>query len=56
MYNDYELLYLAKEDIETIINILYKKYKHILYHKAIKYSSNINLEIIVYLINYRILL
>ena len=44
MHNDYELLYLAKEDIDTIVDILYKKYNHVLYSKAIKYSSNINVD------------
>lgn len=39
MYNDYELLYLAKEDIDGIVEVLYKKYSNILYSKAIKYSS-----------------
>lgn len=40
MDNDYELLYLAKEDHENIVNILYKKYKKVLYSKALKYSSS----------------
>lgn len=44
MYNDYELLYLAKEDIDSIVEILYKKYSNILYSKAIKYSSNTNID------------
>ena len=44
MYNDYELLYLAQEDKDTVIDILCKKYNNLLYSKAIKYSSNINLE------------
>lgn len=39
MENDYELLYLAKEDTEMVVNILYKKYYKILYSKALKYSS-----------------
>lgn len=43
MDNDYELLYLAKEDPDTIVNILYKKYNKILYSKALKYSSSKNL-------------
>lgn len=38
MYNDYELLYLAKEEKDLIGEILYKKYKGIIYTKAIKYS------------------
>lgn len=40
MDNDYELLYLAKEDTENIVDILYKKYKGFLYSKALKYSSS----------------
>lgn len=45
MENDYELLYLAKEDTEIIVNILYQKYNKLLYSKALKYSSsNINIE------------
>ena len=40
MYNDYELLYLAKDEKELIGEILYKKYKGILYKKAIRYSPN----------------
>lgn len=40
MDNDYELLYLAKEDTETILNILYKKYSKLLYFKALRYSSS----------------
>jgi len=45
MYNDYELLYLAKEDIDTIGEILYKKYSGIIYSKALKYSpSNLLIE------------
>ena len=42
---DYELLYLAGEDIELAINILYKKYNKLLYSKALQYStSKENLE------------
>lgn len=44
MDNDYELLYLAKEEPEMVNDILFYKYKKILYSKAIKYSSNIDLE------------
>lgn len=45
MDNDYELLYLAKEDTENIVDILYEKYKKVLYSKALKYSSsNLNIE------------
>lgn len=45
MDNDYELLYLAKEDTETIVDILYEKYKKVLYSKVQKYnSSNINTQ------------
>lgn len=41
MDNDYELLYLAKEDPDTVVDVLYKKYNKILYSKALKYSSSI---------------
>lgn len=45
MDNDYELLYLAGDDMESVVNILYKKYNKVIYSKALKYSSsNINLE------------
>lgn len=40
MENDYELLYLAGEDKELIEEILYKKYKPLIYSKIIKYSSS----------------
>ena len=40
MYNDYELLYLAGEQNEEAINILYKKYKGLVYSKALKYSDS----------------
>ncbi|MGM9881388.1 MAG: sigma-70 family RNA polymerase sigma factor [Bacilli bacterium] len=40
MYNDYELLYLAKENNEEAIDILYSKYQKLLYMKAFKYSSS----------------
>lgn len=40
METDYELLYLAKEEPETVIEILYKKYNKLLYSKAQKYSSS----------------
>lgn len=39
MENDYELLYLAKEEPEVIVEILYKKYRGIIYSKALKYSA-----------------
>jgi len=45
MHNDYELLYLAKEEKELVGEILYNKYKGILYKKAIKYSpTNLLIE------------
>ena len=44
MYNDYELLYFAKEDIDSIVEILYKKYSNLLYSKAKKYSLNTNID------------
>lgn len=40
MENDYELLYLAKENNEYAIELLYQKYYSILYTKAKKYSRN----------------
>ena len=40
MYNDYELLYLAGENNEEAINILYEKYKGLIYNKAIKYNDS----------------
>ena len=40
MENDYELLYLAKEDKDIVAEILYKKYYKIIYSKALKYSSS----------------
>ena len=40
MENDYELLYLAGEDLETIVNILFEKYNKVLYNKALKYSPS----------------
>lgn len=42
--NDYELIYLAKEDDEFAIDELYKKYYQIIYTKAKKYSRNIDIE------------
>lgn len=48
MENDYELLYLAKEYPDIIMDILYKKYKKLLYFKALRYSSS-NLTIEDYL-------
>ena len=45
MENDYELLYLAKEDIDRVVEVLYKKYKGIIYSKVIKFSpSNIFID------------
>jgi len=45
MDNDYELLYLAKEEPEVIVEVLYGKYKKMIYSKALRYSSsNSNLE------------
>lgn len=40
MENDYELLYLSKEDKETVEEILYKKYKKTIYSKVIKYCPS----------------
>ena len=40
MENDYELLYLAKEDIELVVEALYKKYQKLIYSKALKYNSS----------------
>ncbi len=43
MDNDYELLYLLKEEPEEILDILYKKYNSVLYYKIKKYNKwNIN--------------
>lgn len=38
-YNDYELVYLAQEQNEDAINILYQKYKPIIYKKCQKYLN-----------------
>jgi len=40
MYNDYELLYLAQEHNEDAINILYVKYKKVIYSKVSKYNNS----------------
>lgn len=40
MNNDYELLYMAGEDKELVEQLLYKKYKNLIYWKARKYSSS----------------
>jgi hypothetical protein len=39
MDNDYELLYLLKEEPEEILDILYKKYNYVLFSKIKKYSK-----------------
>lgn len=36
-YNDYELIYLAQEENEDAINIIYQKYNPIIYKKCLKY-------------------
>ena len=36
-YNDYELVYLAQEQNEDAIEIIYQKYKPIIYKKCNKY-------------------
>ena len=38
-YNDYELVSLAQELNEDAIDIIYKKYKPIIYKKALKYNK-----------------
>lgn len=40
MNNDYELLYMTGEDKELVEQLLYKKYKNLIYWKARKYSSS----------------
>lgn len=40
MDNDYELLYLAKEENEYAKEIIYQKYKGLMYSKAIQYSPS----------------
>ena len=40
MYNDYELLYLASENNDEAINILYEKYKGLMYNKARRYNDS----------------
>lgn len=40
MDNDYELLYLAKEDIDTVAEVIYQKYKGLIYSKSLKYSPS----------------
>lgn len=45
MESDYELLYLAKEDIDSVVEVLYQKYKWFIYSKVLKYSpSNIYVD------------
>lgn len=39
MESDYELLYLSKEDIETVVEVLYKKYNYLLKYKVSKYNQ-----------------
>ncbi len=41
MYNDYELLYLARGNDEKAIQILTNKYKKIINYKVLKYSNNL---------------
>ena len=43
MDNDYELIYLAKED-ESLKEAVYEKYKNLIYKKIIKYSNLNNIE------------
>lgn len=40
MESDYELLYLAKEDIDWVVEVLYQKYKRVIYLKVLKYSPS----------------
>lgn len=40
MESDYELLYLAKEDIDRVVEALYQKYKGVIYSKVLKYSPS----------------
>ncbi len=40
MDNDYELLYLAQEEQETVVEILLNKYNGLLLFKSLKYSSS----------------
>ena len=40
MENDYELLYLSKEDIERVVEVLYRKYKGVIYSKVLKYNPS----------------
>ena len=45
MDNDYELLYLLKEEPEEILGILYKKYSSVLLSKIKKYNKwNVNID------------
>ena len=51
-YNDFELIYMAKEKNEEAINYLYKKYKPLLEKKAREYyfaSKNKGMELSDYL-------
>lgn len=41
MYNDYELLYLAKENNEKAIEMLTNKYKRVINYKVLKYSNEL---------------
>lgn len=40
MLSDYELLYLASEDIDAVVDILFKKYQKLIYLKIQKYNSS----------------
>lgn len=40
MEDDYELLYLATEDYDEVVKVLYDKYKDMIYYKISKYTNN----------------
>ena len=43
--DDYELLYLSKEDIDRVVEVLYTKYKGVIFSIVLKYSpSNIYID------------
>lgn len=40
METDYELLYLSKEDIDRVVEVIYQKYKGVIYSKVLNYCPS----------------